>query len=111
MMLFDDTVFPGNVRYCAAILPGGAAELSNCDVSYQPCAVVEEASGLVSQLKNAKILFFQIGPPRLPPYWLNRFSSRFNPRDAGVPGWFEPTPFHVWYALSPGRDALKNALP
>jgi len=68
MMLFDETAFPGNERYFAAILPPVAAEVSNCEVSYQPCAVVEEASGLVSQLKKAKILFFRMGPPRLPPY-------------------------------------------
>src|SRR5579863_772474 len=68
MMLLDDTAFPGYERYLAAMLPAAAADLSNCAVSYQPCAVADAASGLLSQLKKAKILFFQRGPPRLPPY-------------------------------------------
>jgi len=36
------TPAPGNVRYCAAMLPAGA-NLSNAGVSYQPFAVVAAA--------------------------------------------------------------------
>src|SRR6516225_4496767 len=90
------TPLPGNERNVDAMLPGGAAVLLNSEVEYQFCDVVEAESGLVSQLKKANILFFHNGPPRLPPYWLNRFSSRFRPRSAGVPGLSEPTPFQRW---------------
>src|SRR4029077_7766978 len=94
MIAFAETAFPGKERYCAAMLPDVAAEASTSGVSYQPGAVATAATGLLSQLKKANILFFQIGARRLPPYWLNRLLSRFSPRCAGVPGIFEPTPFH-----------------
>src|SRR5579885_2412505 len=57
---------PAKARYWPAMLREGAREW-NWVVSYQPCAVVELCSGLVSILKKKKILFFQIGPPMLPP--------------------------------------------
>ena len=81
-MLDAATPSPLYDRYFPAILPVFPAEESNCDVSYHPCAVEVDASGLDSKLKNQNSLSFQNGPPRPPPYWLNRELSRFTPRDA-----------------------------
>ena len=49
------------------MLPEGA-KLTKLGVSYQPLPVLLElGSRAVSYVKKAKILFFQIGPPMLPP--------------------------------------------
>src|SRR5580704_17506326 len=66
IIALDETPFPGCERYFDAIGPI-PVNASNFEVSYQPCAVVLAVSGLVSQLKNANTLFFQMGPPTLPP--------------------------------------------
>src|SRR5882762_7196539 len=93
---------PAKFRYCAAMLPGNAEEARE-SVSYQALVWLVCAAGLrtVSHAKKPKILFFQTGPPTLPPNWLKKLSSRWGALCLR---------FHR-KAFSPGRCAVKKALP
>src|SRR6185437_2018285 len=66
---------PAKPRYVAAIGPAGVAE-RNCEVSYHALLVAVVLLGLVSYAKKANSRSFRIGPPKLPPHWLNRAVSR-----------------------------------
>src|SRR5580704_14946562 len=85
------TPAPGKVRNFDAMLLAGA-NASKAEVSYHPVAVVDELFRIVSYAKKAKILSFQMGPPTLPPIWLNCCVSFSKPLSAGVPGCSEPGP-------------------
>src|ERR1700733_9436729 len=82
------TLEPGKPRNVAAMLPVGASPL-NWEVGYHSVPVAPIVCACFSYAKKANILFFQIGPPMLPPHWLYRSSSRRRPRSAGV--FFDPS--------------------
>ncbi len=82
---------PGYPSSCAAIVPAGASAAKPGD-SYQPCPVVTVVLRKPSYAKKAKTLFFQKGPPMVPPNWLKRELSRFSPRSAALPAAKEPGP-------------------
>src|SRR5258707_13716535 len=70
---------PGKLKRVEAMLPG-APWVRYCGVSAQVLFRATELFLIVSYEKNANKRFLMIGPPTLPPIWLNRFETRLTAR-------------------------------